>query len=252
MSVEACASIVEKGDPPRFRAVMAAPVAARDKLFPLYAFNVEVARAPWVTSEPGIAEIRLQWWIDALGEIAEGAPVRQHEVVVPLAMVITSEQARGLIPLIEARQWDIYRDPFADTDALLAYLGRTSGRLLETAAALLGQEDPVPAQKAGLAQGIANWLVAAPALQSAGKQPLPGDTPDALRALAEVGLEALRTARGMTIAPGARPAFHVAAEAGAILSTARKDPRAVAERRLVPSPFKSNILLYKSALTGRF
>ena len=35
---------------------MAAPVAARRVLFPLYAFNVEVARAPWVTQEAMIAE----------------------------------------------------------------------------------------------------------------------------------------------------------------------------------------------------
>ena len=51
---------------------MAAPVEARRVLFPLYAFNVEVARAPWVTSEPMIGEMRLQWWRDALEEIARG------------------------------------------------------------------------------------------------------------------------------------------------------------------------------------
>mgnify|MGYP000249325893 FL=1 len=51
MTVEACAALVERGDPDRFRAVMAAPVEARAQLFPLYAFNLEVARAPWVTQE---------------------------------------------------------------------------------------------------------------------------------------------------------------------------------------------------------
>ncbi|TNF18762.1 MAG: phytoene synthase, partial [Rhodobacteraceae bacterium] len=59
---QACAAIVEKGDPDRFASAMAAPVAARARLFPLYAFNLEVARAPWVTQEPMIAEMRLQWW----------------------------------------------------------------------------------------------------------------------------------------------------------------------------------------------
>ena len=44
----ACAALVERGDPGRFRATMAAPLAARRVLFPLYAFNLEVARAPWV------------------------------------------------------------------------------------------------------------------------------------------------------------------------------------------------------------
>jgi len=62
----ACAKLVERGDPLRFRTVMAAPLHARRVLFPLYAFNVEVSRAPWVTQEPMIAEMRLQWWRDAL------------------------------------------------------------------------------------------------------------------------------------------------------------------------------------------
>ena len=55
MSFEACAALVEKADPLRFRAAMAAPVPARKVLFPLYAFNIEVARAPWVTQEAMIA-----------------------------------------------------------------------------------------------------------------------------------------------------------------------------------------------------
>ena len=76
MSFDACAALVERGDPQRFRAAMAAPPEARRVLFPLYAFNVEVARAPWVTQEPMIAEMRLQWWRDALEEIAMGGRVR--------------------------------------------------------------------------------------------------------------------------------------------------------------------------------
>ena len=74
--VLACAGIVERGDPWRFRTLMAAPLEARAILFPVYAFNVEVSRAPWVTQEPMIAEMRLQWWRDALEEIASGAAVR--------------------------------------------------------------------------------------------------------------------------------------------------------------------------------
>ncbi|MEN9060069.1 hypothetical protein [Ponticoccus litoralis] len=44
--LHACAELVQRADPERFRAVMAAPVAARAALFPIYAFNIEVARAP--------------------------------------------------------------------------------------------------------------------------------------------------------------------------------------------------------------
>jgi 15-cis-phytoene synthase len=57
MTVNACAALVQRGDPDRFAAVMAAPVEARARLFVIYAWNLEVARAPWVTSEPLIAEM---------------------------------------------------------------------------------------------------------------------------------------------------------------------------------------------------
>ena len=76
MGFEACAGIVERGDPERFLAIMAGPVAARRILFPIIALNIEVSRAPWVTQEAMIAEMRLQWWRDALEEVAEGKEVR--------------------------------------------------------------------------------------------------------------------------------------------------------------------------------
>ena len=66
MTLAACAAMVARGDPDRFLAVMAAPVTVRARLLPLYAFNLEVARAPWVTDEALIAEMRLQWWRDVV------------------------------------------------------------------------------------------------------------------------------------------------------------------------------------------
>ena len=99
--IAACAALVQKADPDRFAATMAAKPAAREKLLPIYAFNVEVARAPWVTQESMIAEMRLQWWRDALEEIKAGGMVRRHEVVTPLALVLDGESAALLDQLIE-------------------------------------------------------------------------------------------------------------------------------------------------------
>ncbi|NND19194.1 MAG: squalene/phytoene synthase family protein, partial [Silicimonas sp.] len=138
MSFQACADIVAKGDPDRFAAAMAAPVAARRVLFPLYAFNVEVSRAPWVTSEPMIGEMRLQWWRDALEEIGAARPVRRHEVTVPLAEVLHAPLASQLDELIAARRWDLYTDAFEDTAHFQDYLKKTGGRLMWVSAHLLG------------------------------------------------------------------------------------------------------------------
>ena len=65
MSIQACANLVARADPDRFAAAMSARLQARKKLFPIYAVAAEVARAPWMTKEPVIAEMRLQWWRDS-------------------------------------------------------------------------------------------------------------------------------------------------------------------------------------------
>ena len=110
MSIDACAALVERSDPDRFLAAMAVSIAARRVLLPIYAFNIEVTRAPWVTQEPMIAEMRLQWWRDVLTEIQSGGGVRNHEVATPLAEVLPPHAAQILDQLIEARRWDIGRD----------------------------------------------------------------------------------------------------------------------------------------------
>ncbi|MCE2750015.1 MAG: squalene/phytoene synthase family protein, partial [Rhodobacter sp.] len=127
MTVAACAALVQRGDPDRFMAVMAAPVAARARLFPLYAFNLEVARAPWVTQEAMIAEMRLQWWRDTVESLAGQGPVRAHEVAAPLAQVVRGQGLPLAVMdrLVEARRWDIYREPFEDRAAFDAYLEDT-------------------------------------------------------------------------------------------------------------------------------
>uniref|UniRef100_UPI0037C5DDC5 squalene/phytoene synthase family protein n=1 Tax=Roseovarius salis TaxID=3376063 RepID=UPI0037C5DDC5 len=187
----ACADLVRRGDPDRFRAVMAAPVPARTRLFPVYAFNIEVSRAPWLTEEPMIAEMRLQWWRDVLEEIREGGAVRRHEVATPLSRVIGAQDAGLLDALVTARRWDVYREPFEDMDHFREYIDQTSGNLLLVAARGLGPAPEAPLRDAGYAMGLANWLRAVPALERAGRIPLVEGTHDALRALAQEGLACL-------------------------------------------------------------
>lgn len=230
----ACAALVERGDPLRFRTAMLAPAAQRAALFALYAFNVEVSRAPWVTQEAMIAEMRLQWWRDVLEEIAKGGPVRRHEVATPLARVLSPAQATVLDELVAARRWDIYRDPFGDAADLNRYIDQTSGHLMWVAASLLGQAEEAPVRSAGRAAGLGAWLRAIPALEEAGRVPLLDGTPAGVKALAGEGLEALRTARKGRgqIARGCAPALLVATAAEPALKAAQAQPQAVVEGAL--------------------
>jgi phytoene/squalene synthetase len=250
----ACADLVRRADPARFQAAMAAPVAARMVLFPVYAFNVEVARAPWVTQEPMIAEMRLQWWVDALEEIRAGRTVRRHEVVTSLAQVLDADGAGLLIDLIEARRWDIEREPFEDETHFTRYIEATSGNLIRAAAGALGPAEEEVLRDAGFALGLANWFRAIPALEAAGRKPLHDGRPEAVRDLAAEGLRRLARARAgrARVSSAAAPALFPLWEAGPVLRTAMRRPATVAEGTLDPAQLRSRLGLMLRAMSGRW
>lgn len=252
MSFDACAALVERGDPVRFRAAMAAPVTARRVLFPLYAFNLEIARAPWVTKEPMIAEMRLQWWRDVLTEIAEARPVRRHEVTDALAQVLDPQGALALDALIEVRRWDIYPDAFADQAHFDRYIDGTSGALMATAARLLGPSDAGVVSDFAYGAGVANFLRAIPALEAANRRPLVDGTVEGVRELAQSALTRLDNARANKgkVSRAAGAALIAGWQARPILALAVKDPQTVALGALEPAAFADRLRLMKVATFG--
>jgi len=252
--LNACAALVERADPGRFRAAMAAPVAARRVLFPLYAFNVEVARAPWVTQEPMIAEMRLQWWRDVCEEIAEGREVRRHEVATPLSGVIGADEARLLDELVAARRWDIYKEAFEDQAHFDRYMDQTAGNLTWVAVRSLGEADEGVVRDAAYAAGVAAWLRAIPELEARGRVPLLDGTTEGVAALAGGAMERLARARQKRakVSKASRPGLLHMGQADAILQAAVADPRSVGEGRL-PDPVEADRLkLAFRAATGRW
>lgn len=252
MSLNACAALVEKADPDRFRATMAAPVAARPVLFALYAFNVEVSRAPWVTQEPMIAEMRLQWWRDALEEIATGGTVRKHEVVDALADVLDAEGAVLLDGLVAARRWDVYKDAFEDAAHFDSYIDATSGHLMWTAARLLGPADETAVRDFAYGVGAANFLRGVPALEDSGRIPLVDGSHVGVKTLAAGALDRLNAARRAR-AKVSRDAGHALLSGHAarpVLVRARNDPSAVARAALDPHPLADSLRLLHVSLRG--
>ena len=245
MSLEACAEIVQRGDPDRFAAVMAAPTAARARLFPLYAFNLEVARAPWVSKEPMIGEMRLQWWRDV---VAEPAP-RAHEVAGPFhALIHQAALPLAVIDrLIEARIHDVYGEPFADGVAFDAYLDDTAGGLMWLAAKACGGTDESAARALGWAMGLANFLRAVPELEARGRQPLPDGRAEAVQALAKDGLQRLATAKGRVPLAAALAAW----QARGLLRQVVANPAVVANGAMGLSEFALRGGLLWAAFTGR-
>lgn len=254
MTIQACADLVARADPDRFLTVMAAPVAARRILLPIYAFNVEVSRAPWMTQEPAIAEIRLQWWRDALEEIAKGGVVRRHDVVTPLAEVLDAEAAGLLDRLIAARRWDAYPEPFEDRAHFDDYIAQTSGTLMWVAARALGASDPGPVRTMGHASGLAAWLRAVPELESLGRYPLVDGRSGAVKNLAVQGAAMLKAARSnrQAVPRQAVPALLAGWRAGTTLKRAVRDPGLVAAGRLEESDAARRAALIWRSFSGRW
>lgn len=252
MSLQACADIVAKGDPDRYLAAMAGPVEARRVLLPLYAFNVEVARAPWVASEPMIGEMRLQWWRDALEEIGSGSPVRKHEVTVPLADVLDAAGARLLDRGVAARRWDLYRDPFEDMAHFNDYLDRTGGTLMWVAARALGSrpeaEDVV--RRYGAAAALARFLQAVPELEARGRVPLVDGRTEAVAELAGTALARMPRRRALreAVPAAARSALTEGWQTRAVLKQAWKEPGRVSAGALGLSEFRKRWMLLLSRL----
>ncbi|WP_112323072.1 squalene/phytoene synthase family protein [Oceanibium sediminis] len=262
MSIDLCAAQVLRADPDRFRAAMAAPLPGRGALLVLGAFNLEVARAPWVTQEPLIAQMRLQWWRDAVEEIYTGKPPRAHEVVTPLAEVIQSHDLpRALFErIIDARVGDIAREAPASREAVWRYLEQTGGALTTLGAGVLGASEAEAATLGalGTVQAAARLVEALPALQAAGAKPLPeSDAPE--DQVSQLALEAqdrladLRTGAHWPVRKALRPALLAGSEAEAILTAARNAPAAaLAGDGAVRSEFRKRFTRLRLAATGRF
>lgn len=271
MSIDACVEMVKSSDPDRYFSVMAAPVGARDRLFVLYAFNLEIARAPWVTSEEMIAEMRLQWWVDTINEIYNGN-VRSHEVVAPLASAIGAyDLPQNLfIELIEARRFDVYKESHADIAAFNAYIAATSGNLMRLAAISLGAKDMPHIADFGFGVGVANLCRALPALYAKGRHPIPvageldrnavagREVPENLKtSLMSIATDALakiqsaRKSRNKTSAP-ASAAMLAGWQADVPLKAIISRPEYTLSQPLESSEFRKKIELLWRSSTGRW
>ena len=252
MSIEACAELVERGDPDRFLSAMTAPPDDRGGLMVLYAFNLEVVRAPWVTQEAMIAEMRLQWWADAIEEIYAGGEVRRHEVVTPLARLIVEKglDRTAFDALIEARRWDIYKEPHKDQTAFDQYISGTSAELMWLAAQTLGADDALRSvvMDYGYGTGVAALFRAIPALENMQKCPLVDGTAAGVSDLAKHALARLDI---QDVPKPIHPALRAGWMAKQTLKLAATSPGLVAAGGLKTSEFYKKIrLLYLSSIGG--
>ncbi len=160
-------ALLRQYDQDRYLACLFAPQDKRHHLEALYAFNAEVARISGQVSEPQLAEIRLQWWLDTVEGIYHG-DTQQHPVAQGLANAIEVGDIpkHALLNLAKAHQFDFYSDAMPSLNDLEGYLGETQSALIHMAAMILDRDAALECAEAsglaGVAYGLAQVLNAMP------------------------------------------------------------------------------------------
>src|SRR4029453_16066143 len=113
-----------KHDPDRYLCALFAPAERRNTVLGLVLFHHELARVPDVVSQPMAGYIRYQWWRDALDELTQGKPPRQHPVVAELASALQRGWASvdALQALIDAREVMLEHVGAEDINSLERYV----------------------------------------------------------------------------------------------------------------------------------
>lgn len=149
--------LVRRVDPDRWLSSrFIADPANRDDVLAIYAYDHELARAPRVASNPLMGEIRLTWWREALDEMFEDRPVRQHPTAQALAAAVQRRKLarEPLETMIDARYRELDTTPMSENE-LLDWARDTGGVAAQLAAQIL---DPTADSKLALAGGAA-WAL---------------------------------------------------------------------------------------------
>jgi phytoene synthase len=129
---------------------------ARADVVAVYAFDNELARAPRVASNALLGEVRLTWWREALDEIFESRPVRQHPTAQALLVAVERRglKREALETMIDARYRELDPAPMAEAEAL-DWARDTGGLSAQLAVEVL---DPASDANMALAGGSA-WAL---------------------------------------------------------------------------------------------
>lgn len=250
-----CEATVRRVDPDRYFATLFAPSAKRPLLNALYAFNHEIGHAVEVTREPVMAEIRLQWWREAIESAALGRPPA-HPAAIGLAEIFarTSPPMDSFKRLIDAQALDASDAQIRDVEEVERYFGQRTAELMQIAASLLNGT-PATSEiilEAGLAYGLARFLQAVPTLQGRGM--IAGHDPAAARLLIAAVSNAARAhlacAREIPVPEGLLAVVLPAALVPAYLSAARRLSDSLRERVEI-APLRRQLVLLRAALLGR-
>jgi len=108
-----------------YYALRFAPREHRAGLLAVHAFADEILSVPWTVSDPGVGEVKLDWWGTELERIVAGEG--RHPLAAPLADAITTHALprTAFRQLIDGARMDLRYGSYPDGNALASYLHHT-------------------------------------------------------------------------------------------------------------------------------
>lgn len=254
----------------RYLAALLAPGHARHDLVVLAAFMGEIERIPIFVREAAIAEIRLQWWRDALASPSD-------ETGHPVADAVREMATRRSLPSgmllgpVDGVAHELYEDGIRDAAELALYANETQGSALRVALAVLGVADSENQRvgDAAIALALTRLALTLPQHLALGRLPLPPDYsqagdpraagPDEARSRTRVFLEALAQEanaslekfRAVPTDAKTVPAFLTLALVAPYLASATRPGRDVLTELADISPLSRIARLWFASIRGR-
>ena len=115
-------------EPERYAASLIGSTDEQKKLQYLYAFNYEISKAAWVSTEPLICQIRLKWWKDSLTDYSV---IKSHQLINEIVNMfeVSSIPIELMSEMIDARYWDTNSSTFQSKADQDNYINKTYGNL---------------------------------------------------------------------------------------------------------------------------
>ncbi|KAI0732041.1 isoprenoid synthase domain-containing protein [Fomitopsis betulina] len=175
-----CNELVQKRDYESFLISHFWPRELREHFIALRAFYVELASVQEAVSNITIGKMRMQFWRDALKDIADGRPPR-HPIASALgrACQVANLPTYHLKRIIDTRDAELDRPTHMTLDSLTSHAESTSSTFLYLQLSLLSLSASTALSHAashlGVAQGITTLLRALPYHASQGRMVIPAE-----------------------------------------------------------------------------
>jgi len=151
---------VQRQDRDRYLCCMFLPKDHRYHALSVLAFHAEIARIREIVTEPAMGYIRIQWWRDALNQ-----PIQNHSEAPILTALRNSPNSVSLAPvlheILDVRQDDIERKPFASVAEAESWVEKTTKPLMKALAYSIGLSDQTAIDafdQAAMAHGLMGVL----------------------------------------------------------------------------------------------